>query len=84
MDRLKFYEDEQKVGTYHLVCFSEGILSLIEARIILSPNMWEPQTKRCKLIVSCGCLGYKYNQRKEVVDFANAISSRIGWKHEII
>jgi len=58
--------------------------SPIEARFNLSPSMGEPQSTRCKLTISYECLSYKYDQRKEVVDFANAISSRLSWKHEII
>jgi len=57
--------------------------SPIEARFNLSPSMWEPQSTRCKFTISYECLSYKYDQRKEVVDFANAISSRLSWKHEI-
>ena len=83
-DGLKFYEDEQYAGSYHLEYCSEGMLSPVEARFHLSPDIWEPQSTKCRIIISFECLSYKYDQRKGVVDFANAVSSRISWEHEIV
>jgi hypothetical protein len=64
--------------------YVERMSSPIEAKLIVSPNRWEPQTKRCELKVAYSCLGYKYYSRKNVVDFAYAISSRMSWEHEIV
>lgn len=60
------------------------MLSPIDAKVIVSPNLWEPQTKRSEIIFTYISLRYKYNSRKEVVDFANAISSLISYEHDIV
>jgi len=78
-DDLIFYEDTQ--GVYHL----ESKSSPIEAKVTLSPDLWEKQTKTCELTITyIGLEAYKYNSRKKIVDFGKAISSRISWKHKIV
>ncbi|MGA2682284.1 MAG: hypothetical protein ABSF44_10865 [Candidatus Bathyarchaeia archaeon] len=75
---LKFYEDGQ--GGYYL----ERISSPLEAKVILSPNLWDEGTKNCELTFTYTDLDLKYNQRKEVVEFGEDISSLINWKHKIV
>jgi len=81
-DNLSFYEDEQ--GVYHLEYCFERMSPPIEAKLIVSPNIWEPQTKRCEIKVEYIDLRYRNYARKIVVGFANAISSRMSWKHKIV
>ncbi len=76
-DDLIFYEDTQ--GVYHL----ESKSSPIEAKVTLSSNLWEEQTKTCELTFTHIGLPYKFNPRKEITDFGKAISCRISWKHKI-
>ncbi len=77
-DDLIFYEDRQ--GVYHL----ERTSLPIEAKVTLSPNLWEEPTKTCELTITYVGLEYKYNQRKEIADFEKAISSRINWRQKIV
>ena len=77
-DDLIFYEDTQ--GVYHL----ESKSSPIEAKVTLSPNLWEEQTKTCELTFTYIGLPYKFNPRKEIADFGKDISSRISWEHKIV
>ena len=79
---LSFYEDEQ--GVYHVEYYVERMSSPIEAKLIVSPNLYEPQTKRPEITVDYVDLRYRYYARKEVVGFAIAISSQMSWKHEIV
>jgi len=56
----------------------------IEVKLIVSPNIWEPQTQRYEIKVEYVDLRYRYYAREIVVGFANAISERMSWKHEIV
>jgi hypothetical protein len=76
---LVFYE-EDKPGVYHL----ESMSSPIEVKVIVSPNLWEEKTKKCEIKFSYIGLPYKYNSRKQIVDFAKDVSSRISWKQKIV
>jgi hypothetical protein len=80
-DNLSFYEDEQG---YHLEYYFEKESSPIEVKLMVSPNIYEPQTQRCEIKVEYIDLRYRNYARKIVVGFANAISSRMSWKHEIV
>ncbi|UCH69612.1 MAG: hypothetical protein JSV29_04975 [Candidatus Bathyarchaeota archaeon] len=83
-DGLIFYENGQ--GVYHLEYYLGRMPSPIETKVIL-PHSWELQTRRCEITITYIGLGYKWNSRKEVFDFANAISSRMhacSWPHEIV
>ena len=62
----------------------ERTTSLVEATGNLTPNLWEEQTKESKITITCNEIVYRYNSRKEIVDFAEDISSRMSWKHEIV
>lgn len=63
----------------------ESESSPIEAKVTLSPNLSKEQTKKSKLTITyIGLEAYKYNSRKRIVDFGNAISCRISWKHEVV
>ena len=79
---LIFYEDGQ--GGYHL----EKISSPLEAKVILSPNLWEEGTKNtriCEITFTFIGLDYKYNSRKEIANFGEEISSVLSnWKQKIV
>jgi len=75
---LIFYEDTQ--GGYHL----EKIASPLEAKVILSPNLWDERTKKCEITFTYTDLDLKYNKRKEVVEFGEGISSIINCEHKIV
>jgi len=62
----------------------ENVSSHIEAKVTVSPNLWEEQTKTCEITFTCNDIPYKYNQRKKVVDLAKEISSRTSWRHKIV
>jgi hypothetical protein len=75
---LEFSEDGQ--GGYCL----ETISASLEARINLSPNPWDEKTKKCEIAFTCIGLDWKYNSRKELVEFGENISSLINWEHKIV
>ena len=80
---LTFYEDEYKLGLYHLEYYLEKMPAPIEAKFIVLPNLYEKQTKKPEIKIEYSDLRYKYSARKEVVGFANEITSRMRWKHTI-
>jgi hypothetical protein len=80
-DNLSLYEDEQG---YHLEYYFEKESPPIDVKLVVLPNIWEPQTKRCEIKVEYIDLRYKIHARKIVVSLANAISSRMSWEHEIV
>ena len=76
---LRLYEVGQ--GEYRF----ERETSLVEATGNLTPNLWEKQTKKCEITITCDYILYKdYDFKKEIVAFAKDISSRISWKHKIV
>jgi len=77
---LILYEDEHNQGVYHL----ENVFSHIEAKVTVPSNLWDEQTKTCKITFTCNEIPFKYNQCKKVVDLAKEISSRTIWRHKII
>lgn len=62
----------------------ERISSTLEAKVILSPNLWDETTKKCEISFTYTDLDLKYNRRKEVVEFGEDISSLINWRHKIV
>ena len=80
-DNLSFYEDSEG---YHLEYCYEKTSPPIEVKLLVSPNVYEPQTQRCEIKVEYIDLRYRNYARRMVVDFANAVSSRMSWKHEIV
>jgi hypothetical protein len=78
-DNLTFYEVGQ--GSYHL----ERTTSLVEATVNVTPNLWEEQTQKSEITIICNNILYRNNfLRKEIVDLAEDISSRMSWKHKIV
>ncbi len=76
---LAFWEPE--TGTYRV----ESKISHIEAPVIVSPNMWEEQAKECKISINYDLLGYRFDRRKDMVKFAEAISIQLScWEQEIV
>jgi hypothetical protein len=75
---LMFFEDRQ--GTYHL----EKLSPPLEAKVTLSPNLWDERTKKCEITFTYTDLDLKYNTRKKVVEFGEDISCLINWKHKIV
>jgi hypothetical protein len=80
-DTFRLYEDEKG---YHLEYYFEKESPPIEVKLMVSPNIYESQTQRCEIKVEYVDLRYRNYARRMVVDFANAISSRMTWKHEIV
>ena len=78
-DNLILYEVGQ--GSYRL----ERTTSLVEATGNLTPNLWEEHTKKCEFTITCNYILYRnYDFKKEIVDFAKDISSRMSWKQKIV
>jgi hypothetical protein len=75
-----FALSENNQGEYQL----ENISTHVEAKVTLSPNLYEDQSKDCEITFSCNDIAYRYNEREKVVEFAEDISSRTRWKHKIV
>jgi hypothetical protein len=91
-EKIKYRNLERIFNDKHLILSEESqgkyLLerrdSSIDAKMIVSPNLYDEQNKQCEITITYAELGIKYSTKK-VVEFAQEISSKMGaWTQMIV